>query len=223
MTSEWQLQKHTVAQTARRMAELGLATGASGNLSVRLPPYETNDLLAITPSGRRYSELSDNDVVVVDFDVQPVEGELAPSSESLMHVAVYRARPDVGAVIHTHGVYSTVAAVAGLEIPPIIDEMVVAIGGAILVSEYAFPGTQELADNVRAALGDRNAALIASHGAVGVGTDLDEALDVCALTERVAQVFVLSSLLGKVGTLPDEVVEAGQAIFQMRRRSDPTA
>ncbi len=223
MTSKWQSQKRAVAQTARRMAEMGLATGASGNVSVRLPPYETTGLLAITPSGRRYSELSDNDVVVVGFDVEPVEGELAPSSESLMHVAAYRARPDVGAMIHTHGVYSTVAAVAGLEIPPIIDEMVVAIGGAIRVSEYAFPGTKELADNVCSALGERNAALIRSHGAVGVGTDLDEALDVCALTERVAQVFVLSSLLGKVGTLPPEVVKAEQAIFRMRRGSQPTA
>jgi len=178
--------------------------------------------MAITPMGRSYDLLQAEDVVVVDHEMEAVEGELAPSSESLLHVAVYSRRPDVGAVVHTHAVYSSVAAVASLEIPPIIDEMVVAVGGPVHVSEYAFPGTPELADNVCAALGERNAALIGNHGAVGVGRDLREAVDVCVLTERAAQIFVLSSLLGKAGVLPEEVVEAETAIFRMRARvADP--
>ena len=199
------------------MAELGLLPGASGNVSVRLGPHAAPDILAITPSGRRNADLKLEDIVVVDFDAEPVEGSLTPSSETLLHVAIYRARPDVGAVIHTHSVFASVASVAGLQIPPIIDEMVVAIGGTVQVSEYAFPSTEELADNVCAALGERNAALIRNHGAVGVGRDLVEALDVCALTERVAQVFVQASLLGKVSELPEDVVQAETAIYNMRR------
>jgi len=191
--------------------------GASGNVSVRLGPHAAPDILAITPSGRRNADLKLEDIVVVDFDAEPVEGSLTPSSETLLHVAIYRARPDVGAVIHTHSVFASVASVAGLQIPPIIDEMVVAIGGTVQVSEYAFPSTEELADNVCAALGERNAALIRNHGAVGVGRDLVEALDVCALTERVAQVFVQASLLGKVSELPEDVVQAETAIYNMRR------
>ena len=220
MTSRWREEKSAVVQTARQMAELGLVTGASGNVSVRLEPHEGRELFAITPSRRPYAGLSAKDIQVVDFDIEPVEGEYTPSSESLMHVGIYRARPDVGAVIHTHSVFASVAAVAGLAIPPIIDEMVVVLGGAVDVTEYAFPSTQELADNVCAALGDRNAALIRNHGAVGVGENLEEALEVAALIERVAQVFFYASLLGKVETLPREVVEAEASIFRMGRRSE---
>ena len=93
------------------------------------------------------------------------------------------------------------------------------MGGAIKVSGYAFPGTQELADNVCAALGERNAALIRNHGAVGVGSTLQEALDVSALVERTAQVFIYASLLGGAHTLPPDVVEAELSIFRMRRQA----
>lgn len=219
MTSRWQAEKREVARAARKAAELGLVAGTSGNVSVRLPADGERGLLAITALGARCGALSDADIVVVDHDAEPVEGDLAPSSETMLHVAIYRSRPDVGAVVHTHAVYSSVASVTGLEVPSIVDEMVVNIGGAVRVSEYAFPGTQEMAVNVCTALGDRNAAIIRNHGAVGVGRDLREALDACIMTERMAKIFVLSSLTGQVATLPDDVVEAEAAIFQMRRRS----
>jgi L-fuculose-phosphate aldolase len=219
MTSRWQAERTAVADAARKIRSLGLVTERSGNVSVRVPAGDGRRLLAITPSGRAYSRLSADEVPVVDFDVEPVGDGLPPSSESLLHVELYRARPDVGAVVHTHSVYASVAAVAGLAIPPIIDEMVVYVGGAVRVSEYAFPGTQQLADNVRGALGDRNAALICNHGAVAVGRDLTEALDVCELVERVAQIFVFASLLGGAQTLTDDIVQAEQSIFRMRRDS----
>ena len=221
MTSTWQAEKREVARAAREMAELGLVAGTSGNVSARLPADGERGLLAITALGARCGALSDADIVVVDHVAEPVEGDLAPSSETMLHVAIYRGRPDVGAVVHTHAAYSSVAAVTGTEVPPIVDEMVVNIGGAVRVSEYAFPGSPELAANVCAALGDRNAAIIRNHGAVGVGRDLREALDACVLTERVAQIFVLSSLLGKVDALPREIVEAEAAIFTMRMQGPP--
>jgi L-fuculose-phosphate aldolase len=106
--------------------------------------------------------------------------------------------------------------VAGLEIPPIIDEMVIAIGGPVEIAAYAFPGTQELADSVCAALGDRNAALIRNHGSVGVGRDLREAVDVSALLEHAAKVLVYATLAGKVNTLPPEAIEVEKSMYQMR-------
>ena len=160
-----------------------------------------------------------DDVIVVDHDIDPVDGDGIPSSESLLHSAIYRQRPDVGAVIHTHSTYSSVLAVTGQTIPPILDEMVVRIGGAIEVSKYAFPATEELAHNVCATLGDRNAAIIRNHGAVGVGKDLDEALYICQLVERAAQVFVYSSLLGSANILPDQSIAAEEAIFRMRTQT----
>ena len=224
MSSRWSAEKHEILKATREMVELRLVTGTSGNASLRLStPDEAEELLAVTPAGKSYASLTEDDILVVDFDVEPLEGDLSPSLESLLHVAIYKARPDVRAIIHTHGVFCSIAAVAGLEIPPIIDEMMVTVGGAVGVSKYAFPGTKELAHNVCAALGERKAALIKNHGAVGVGGDLREALDVCALVEHAAQVFIYASLLGKVDPLPPEVVEAELSIYRMQHRGTDEA
>ena len=207
--------KRRVAEVARKMAELGLVSGTSGNVSARLP----DALFAITPMGRSYEGMSADDIVVVDGDLYPVEGDLIPSSESLLHVAIYEARPDVGGIVHTHAVYSSAVAVAGLGIPPIVDEMVVALGGEVRVSDYAPPASEELAERVCAALGNRDAALIRNHGAVAVGATPEAALDTSILTERAAKIFVMSSILGRPTALPDEVAESEAAIFEMRRAS----
>lgn len=221
MPTTWQTERQAVADAAREMATLGLVTGTSGNVSMRLALADNGvELMAITPSGRPYERLAADDVVVVDFEVEPVEGEFTPSTESLLHVAIYRARPEVGAVIHTHSVFSSALAVAGLEIPAAIDEVTIVMGGPIRVSRYAFPSTQELADYVCAALEDRKAALISNHGAVSVGRDLEEAMQVCTLLERVSEIFVHASAMGRVIQLPSEVTEAEQAIYRMRNPGD---
>lgn len=218
MNSIWAKQKRMVMDAAREMSALGLVTGTSGNVSMRIAPTdELGDMVAITPSGKPYGTLIEDDIVIVDYDIESIEGDLVPSSETLLHLEIYKARPDVEAVIHTHSVYSSVFAVVGMDIPPIIDEMMVLIGGAIKVSDYAFPGSEELAKNVCQAIGERNAALISHHGAVGAGRSLREALDVCALIERVAQIYHHASMMGKVETLPDEIIEAELAIYRMRR------
>ena len=199
---------------------MGLVSGSSGNVSLRIAGA---DAMAITPMGVPYTELDDADVVVVDFELEPVDadGDGIPSSESLLHVGIYTRRADVGAIVHTHAIFSSVAAVTGREIPPIVDEMVVYVGGGIRVSEYAFPGTEALAENVCEALKGRNAALIRNHGAVGVGRTIDEALRVCSLVERVAKIHAFASMTGEVGELPPEVVEREQAIYRMRTGGPP--
>jgi L-fuculose-phosphate aldolase len=208
-----QVAKQQVAEVARRMAELDLVSGTSGNVSARL----SDGLMAITPMGKSYDGMTADDIVVLDGDLNPVEGDLMPSSESLLHVAIYAARPDVGGIVHTHAVYSSAVAAAGLAIPPIVDEMVVNLGGAVRVSEYAPPASETVAERVCDALGNRDAALIRNHGAVAVGGDPLAALIASILLERVAQIFVLSSILGSPTTLPDEVVASEAAIFEMRR------
>ena len=207
--------RRQVAEVARKMAAAGLVSGTSGNVSARLP----GGLMAVTPMGARCEGMSAEDVVVVDSGLDPVEGDLVPSSESLLHAAIYEARPDVGGIVHTHAVYSSAAAVAGVEIPPIVDEMVVALGGAVRVSEYAPPASEAAVERVCAALGNRDAALIRSHGSVGVGADPHSALEAAMLVERAARIFVLSSMLGGAAALPDDVVESEAAIFEMRRQA----
>ena len=205
--------KNQVAEVARKMAELDLVSGTSGNVSARLP----DGLMAITPMGKSYESMSVEDIVVVDGDLDPVEGELMPSSESLLHVAIYAAREDVGGIVHTHAVYSSAVAAVGMAIPPIVDEMVVMLGGEVRVSKYAPPASEAVAERVCEALGNRDAALIRNHGAVTVGADPETALAASVLTERAAQIFVLSSVIGHPTTLPDEVVASEAAIFEMRR------
>ena len=216
MTSTWRQHKQEVSDTARRMAELGLVVGTAGNVSARVQRDSGEDLMAITPTGVPYAGMNADDIVITDFDVDPVEGERPPSSESLLHVGIYRARPDVQAVIHTHSVYSSVLAVLGIDLPSVIDEVVVYVGGEVRVSDYAFPGTEELSANVCAALGPRKAAFIANHGAVAVGRSLDEALDICLLVERASHIYVTARSIGDVRPIPAEYVEAEAAIYTMR-------
>jgi L-fuculose-phosphate aldolase len=213
----WEEEKEQVLEACRRIVAAGLVAGASGNVSRRVEGPDGVPLVAITASQVPYHRLAAGDIVVIDFERDPVEGEGVPSSETLAHLAVYRARPDVGAVVHTHSIYASALAVAGLEIPPLIDEQVVVLGGVVPVAEYAIAGSQELADKACAALGEGNAVLWHNHGVLGVGADLEEAAIACELVERLAQIYVLALGLGRVTPLPEDAVEAEKKIFRMSR------
>ncbi len=216
----WQEERQAVLAVAQKMAALGLVVGTSGNVSSRIREDTLGrELMAITPSGAEYDSLKAEDILVTDLDIEPVEGDGVPSSEALLHAEMYRRRSDAGAVMHTHSPYATAAAAAGVDIPPILDEMVLVVGGEVEVSKYAFPSSDALAANVCEALGGRNAALIRNHGVVGVGADLEEALRVCELVEHAARVMVYAAALGGATALPAEVLEAETALFEMRRKS----
>lgn len=204
-----------VVEAARAMHRSGLVVGSSGNVSARVDGAE---LLAITTAGKDYETMGLDEVVVTDFEGEPVEGSGLPSTEMLMHVALYRARPDVRAVMHTHSIYASALAVVGEPLPALIDEMVIALGDSIRVSDYTFPSTEELGEAVVAALGERNAALIRNHGLVGVGRSLAEALHVCQLAEHIAHIYAAAKTLGTPKPLPDEAVETGTALFRMSRK-----
>ena len=212
----WVFEKENVLEVAIKMSELGLVLGSSGNVSSRI--REKDGYFAITPIGENYDTLSVEDIVIVDRNLNIVEGEKPPSSESLLHIAIYENRPDVGGIVHNHAVYSSVVAVTGKEIPVIIDEMVLTLGGPIKVSEYAPPASEELASSVNRALGKSNSAIIGNHGAVSVGCDPKEALTMSLMTERVAKIFVLASMFGEIREIPQESVNAESAVFDMKKR-----
>ncbi len=214
--SAWNAERETLLSAAQRMASGGLVAGASGNVSMCLERDGGDGLLLITPSQQPYDRMKSEDLVAVDFAGDLVEGELIPSTETLTHVGVYRARSDVGAVVHTHSVYASVLAVAGLDLPPVIDELVVAVGGAVRVADYGFPGSEELAEKACIALEDRGAVILRNHGLLGVGATPEQALGVCELVERAAQIFVWSSMLGGANILPDDVVETERAMYLVK-------
>jgi L-fuculose-phosphate aldolase len=200
-----------VLASCRSIASAGLVSGSSGNVSCRLGP----GLYAITRRGLGYDALSAADVVVINEEAEPVNGEGVPSSESLLHLAVYEARPDVGAVIHTHSVWASALAVAGLSIPPLIDEQVFLLGGEVSVADYAAPMSEELARNAVDALGERRAALLRNHGVIGAGRDLPQAVEVVEQVERLAQTLVIARLAGTPEALPVDAIETARQLYRM--------
>ena len=214
---KWQSERTIVVRAAQQLLRLGLVAATSGNVSLRLEGDEKEGLIAVTPASTDYETMTPEDIVVVDYDVDVIEGDAVPSSESLTHVAVYKARSDLSAVIHTHSIYASVLAVAGVPLPPILDELVAYLGGPVEVAEYGFPSSEDLGEKVIQAMGERNAVFIRNHGVLAAGRDMPDALRACELVERAAQIYIQARALGSVRTLPSEVVEAEVNIFRMRQ------
>ena len=220
MSDEWAEQRRELTDATREMYRRGLVGAYSGNTSLRLAGAGADGLLLVTPTHHPYYRLQPADLVVVDLDGVPAApATMRPSSETRLHLEIYRQRADVQAVVHTHSIYASVAAVIGRDIPPLIDEMLLTIGGPVKVAQYAFPGTNDLAQAARAALGDRNAALLRNHGVVGVGPNIWEALEVCDLVERLAHIFVLARNFGPraAAPLPDDAIAAEIRMFREHR------
>lgn len=216
MTGQFLAERQEVLEAVQRIVASGLVSGSSGNVSRRIRGADGN-LYAVTASRVPYHRFSIDDVLVVDADVDPVVGDGIPSSESLAHMAVYAARVDVGAVIHTHSTYASAFAVAGVPIPPVLDEQVVILGGGIEVAAYGVSASDELAANAVVALGNRAAVLLRQHGVLGVGSDVEEAVAVVELVERVAKICMLSRNLGGATELGDAVVAEEQVAYRMMK------
>ena len=204
--------KATVAEVARAMYREGLVVGAAGNVSARA---EGDNAMHITPTRVPYPDLTPEDIVTVTFEGDPIEGEGLPSSESLMHGAVYEARPDVQAVVHAHPVHASAMAVRQEPIPAFVDEQVVYLGGAVEVGPYAPAASEELAQNAVTALGERRAVLLANHGTLTVGKNPQDALEMTRLTERLAQIWLLASARPGAHHLPRDVVEAEIELYRL--------
>jgi len=185
--------------TSQEMARKGLVTGTSGNCSVCV---RDQGLVAITPTSVEYELMLFEDICVMDVSGELVEGKLKPSVEINMHLAVYEARPEVGGIVHTHQPMATAVAVAGQGIPPVLEEEVFKLLGGVELAEYAPPGTQELATSAVAALGHRNACLLAHHGVLAVGTKIKDALLNAEIVERSAYVYIMSRIVGEPQIVP---------------------
>jgi L-fuculose-phosphate aldolase len=209
MTKEDHEIRRAIVDVAHELDRRGLVERSSGNVSVRY-----GELVMITPTGLPHREMEPEHIVVVDHSGQVVEGELGPSVETGMHIAVYGARPDANAVIHTHPVHASAFAAARQPIPAFLDEMAVYLGGDVEVTDYAMSGSPDLAEQAVKALGNRACCLLASHGMLSSGVDLDEALHVSALAERAAQTLLGALQLGGPVPLPEDMNELFTAYYR---------
>lgn len=187
-----------------------LTVGTWGNISSRV---QGKNCIAITPTGMSYDTLVPEDIVVVDLEGNIVDGRRKPSIEVPLHLAIYNTREDVRAIIHTHSACATAMAVARKEIPGAVEDLVQIVGGNVRVNEYAPPGTEQLGLNTVKALEGRNAVLLANHGMLGVGRDLEEALKVCQVVEKSAQIVIYAQLLGGVVELSPVEIEGMRNFF----------
>lgn len=186
-----------------RLTPQGLSRGTSGNVSARTP-----EGYLVTPSGVPYDALTPESLVALGLDETPDEEAFPrPSSEWRFHRDIYRARPDVQAVVHAHPPFSTALACMNVGIPA-FHYMVAAAGGRDLrCARYATFGTQELSDSILEALAGRKACLIGNHGIVAVGSSLDAALALAVTVEDLAEQYVRVRQMGEPCLLPDDEMD----------------
>jgi L-fuculose-phosphate aldolase len=201
-------EREQVAAAARRLAVTGLVAGTSGNVSAR-----RDGRVAITPTGGVLAELEAAQVTVVGMDGEVLDGELAPTSELDLHLSIYR-RYDAGAVVHSHAPVATALGCVLDELPCVHYEMLL-LGGTVRVAPYTTFGTPELAQSVVEALEGRTAALMANHGAVTHGADVEAAVRATELLEWAAEVYWRARMVGTPRVLDEQqrqaVVEAAGA------------
>ncbi|MFF4215988.1 MULTISPECIES: class II aldolase/adducin family protein [Streptomyces] len=175
-----------VVETARRTTADGLVVGTSGNVSARV-----GDVIVVTPSGIPYDRLTPRDAVAVGLDGRRLLGDLAPTSELPLHLAVYRAT-DAAAIVHTHAVHATAVSTLADELP-LIHYMAGALGGPVRVAPYALYGSDQLAAHALEALDGRTGCLLRNHGTLTYGAGLDQAYDRTAQLEWMCRVWLTAS------------------------------
>lgn len=199
--------KKLIIESGKKMFNESFTIETWGNISARDP--KTN-LIYLTPSGMDYLTCTTGDVIVCNLNGKIVEGTRKPTIEKELHLSIYRNRPEINAVVHTHPIYSTVFSCMGEDIPLFLDEAAQTLGSTVKTAKYALPGTNELANECIKALGkEAKACLLQSHGAVCVGVDMKDSFKVAKVLEVTAKTYqLIRATGGKPILLSDKDIEA---------------
>ncbi len=204
--SEYQNYKQMIVTSAQKLTHLGFLMATGGNLSLRIKGKEA---FVITPSNFDYLKMTAEDVCVLDFDLNVLEGKHKPSVESAMHGAIYQVRSDVNAVVHTHQVYASTLALINKPIPTLFDEQARFLGRSVNIISYAPSGTGMLKNTIAKHVKDHNNAYIMqNHGALCFGHDLERAEHNVEILEKCSIAYLLALCSEqKVGKIPLAVRE----------------
>jgi L-ribulose-5-phosphate 4-epimerase len=182
--------KNLIVETARQLTNKGYLMATGGNLSVRIAGQQ---VFAITPSNYDYLKMLPDDICVLDFKLNSLEGTRKASVESGMHAAIYKARPDVNAVIHTHQVYASALTLIRTPIPALFDEQTRFLGRSVKIIPYAPSGTGMLANTIARHVGDHNNAyMMQNHGALVFGNDMERAVHNVEILEKCSLAYLLA-------------------------------
>jgi L-ribulose-5-phosphate 4-epimerase len=196
-----------ISKTLSERGYFGTHSGSAGNVSTLV---DGADLVVVTPSSLPYEAMQVDDLCVVDFDLGRVEGGREPSIEAPLHLACYKNRQDVSAVIHTHQLAASTLAVINEPIPALFDEVLVSIGPVVEMAPYGLSGSSELLANVVEKLSNRcHCYLLQNHGALAIGPNLDKTFTFVELLEKVATTYMQALSTGKTITrLPEPLTTA---------------
>lgn len=188
--------------------ESGLIKGTSGNIALR---DDEDDVIAITPSGIPYKNMTADQIAIVDMNGKWLDGPFKPSSEYPMHTAVMRARSDVKATVHTHGMFATIAAMSDELLPTTPPQCEFYPIGIV---PFCMPGSQDFADKVVAALGETGrSVLIKNHGMFSCGKSMKDAMAAAVYTEEMAQIAYYAKVAGVYQPMPQEAIDAMLALI----------
>lgn len=202
----WQA-RNAIVDIGRRCYERGFVAATDGNMSCRL----NNRLVAATPAGMCKGRLEPEDVVVLDATGKHLEGAREASSEILLHLEIYKERPDVGGIVHAHPPTATGFAVARMPLAECVLPEIVTTLGDVPLAPYATPSTAEVPESIRPQLRSHNAFLLANHGTVTLGATLEEAYFALEKVEQFAQVLLVARQLGRISVLTrDDVAKLTQ-------------
>lgn len=204
-------EREQIVDYGRQMLSEGLVKVTSGNLSIYDPG---TGFMAISPSGIPYFETKAEDVVILTLDGEKVEGGRKPSSEHNLHAAVYKVRPDAGAVVHTHSMFATTLSIVGEPVKTVHFVLANLLGRTeVPVAPYCTYGTMELANAVMDAMKDSDACLLANHGMVSCGKTMADAYLLASMVEEVAQMQWRAQCIGNPYVLSDEQVRETRRNF----------
>ena len=196
--------KASIIEKCLLLERIGYFVGTWGNVSVRVP-----EGLIVTPSRVAYNLITVDDFVTLSLDGRVLSGHRVPTSEAEIHRGLMNERKDIGAIIHSHSPYATAIACLRQPIPAFVEDLAQIVGGQVNCTDYV-PGGQHrpLADEVVSRIGAASAVLLANHGPVCCGRDLDEAFVVCQIVEKAAMMMLAAASAGKVIPIPEEHVRA---------------
>jgi len=209
METNYEVLKQEIVRRCLLMEKIGYFVGTWGNISARVL-----EGMIVTPSKVQYNTLSLSDFVTVSNDGAVLSGHRLPSSEAELHRALYNKKADIGAVIHSHSPYATAVSCLQKTIPPFVEDLVQIIGGEIKCTRYVPAGQhKKIAEEAANTIGNVNAVLLANHGVICCGRDLDEAYVACQIVEKAALIMLVAGPTGKVIGIPDEFVRSERNRF----------
>ncbi|MFX1448077.1 MAG: NAD(P)-dependent oxidoreductase [Promethearchaeota archaeon] len=210
--------KEEIVDICKRLLNDGHVIGSAGNVSMRIKKGD-EELVLITPSNINYEDMEPNDILIIDLEGKVIEGERNPSVEKHLHLGIYKEREDVNVIIHSHGIYSTILSTLNLSLPPVMEELVPYLGGEVACAEYGEAGSEELANNVRVSLEERNAVILANHGSLCCGSHIEGAYTVLKYLERGSQIYYLAKLIKEPNLLPEDTIDYEMDIFDLFKDS----